>query len=199
MTDWEQHYEENHTPWDKGAPAPGLLLYLEQAPLTGKILVPGSGLGHDVRAIAEVGPTAEVVGLDVSPSAVERASQRPSVGKETYVEADLFQLPTPMVGAFDWIWEHTCFCAIDPSMRDAYVKAVKGALKPGGQFLGVFYLDPYDDEHRREDGRPPFGCSLDELTERFSPHFEITESWEPTAWYEGREHREWMLQMRPRG
>jgi len=32
---------------------------------------------------------------------------------------------------FDWIFEHTLFCAIDPSERELYVKAVLRWLKPG--------------------------------------------------------------------
>ncbi len=193
MTDWEQHYLDDHTPWDKGEPSPGLLQFLAKAPLTGQILVPGCGLGHDVRAIASASPAAEVVGLDVAPSAIRGARELSQLPNETYVEGDFFRLPAEYVGAFDWIWEHTCFCAIDPEMRGGYVQAVRRVLKPSGQLLGVFYLDPYDEEHCREDGRPPFGCTVDELESRFGPSFQIVDSWSPTATYEGREEREWMM------
>tara|TARA_R110002096_G_scaffold173997_2_gene349550 strand:- start:2867 stop:3484 length:618 start_codon:yes stop_codon:yes gene_type:complete len=199
MTDWEKLYVEGMTPWEKGEPAPALLQFLAETPLTGRILVPGCGLGHDVRAIAAASPNAEVIGLDVSPSALAQATKIPKVREESYLLGDLFQLPPEMIGSFDWIWEHTCFCAIAPSRRDEYVTAVAGALKPSGQFLGVFFLNPYDEEHRPEDNHPPFGATLAELESRFSPRFEIRQSWEPTEAYKGREHCEWMLQMQKRG
>ena len=41
----------------------------------GDVLVPGCGSGHDVRAIAAASPIAQVVGLDVAPSALDRARQ----------------------------------------------------------------------------------------------------------------------------
>ena len=198
MTDWEEHYQNQETPWDKGDPSPGLVDFLAEAPLTGRVLVPGCGLGHDVRAISAASPAAAVVGLDIAPSAVEQANQIGRVGAETFQEGDLFALAPDLAGSFDWVWEHTCFCAIDPSMRDDYVRSVREALKPGGQLVGVFYLDPYDEEHRVDDGGPPFGVSLEELESRFGDAFEIVSSWVPARAYEGRESRERMLVMRGR-
>ena len=64
-TDWEQRYQTGDTPWDKGAPHPALVDFLKTEPLHGKILVPGCGLGYDVRAIAT--KDNEVVGVDVAP------------------------------------------------------------------------------------------------------------------------------------
>lgn len=194
-TDWEQHYRDQDTPWDKGAPSPALMEYLEDEAPTGKILVPGCGAGHDVRALTKASREAEVVGLDIAPSAVAKAQAIPTVGKESYMAADLFNLPADMRGAFDWVFEHTCFCAIDPSLRDAYVEAVHGALRSGGQLLGVFYLDPYDEEHRPEDERPPFGCELPELLDRFSSRFEVGDYWMPEQTYPGREDRELMMHL----
>ena len=67
---------------------------------------------------------------------------------------------------FDWLFEHTLFCAIQPQERDDYVRAVLRWLKPDGQYLAVNYLIP------DKDG-PPFGTTRDELWRRFSPHFEL--------------------------
>ncbi|MEM1294700.1 MAG: methyltransferase [Verrucomicrobiota bacterium] len=196
MTDWEKHYVDGMTPWEKGGAAPALVQALEKSPLTGRILVPGCGLGHDVRAIAAASPDAKIVGLDVAPSALEQAETFPKAGKESYFLGDLFNLPSEMIGSFDWVWEHTCFCAIDPSMRDDYVVAVGDSLSEKGQLFGVFFLNPYDEEHREEDHRPPFGTTVDELERRFAPTFEILRSWEPDVAYPGREGLEWMMSMR---
>lgn len=185
MTDWQQHYESNDTPWEKGAAHPALLEFLQKSPLRGSVLVPGCGYGHDVRAIASTAD--EVVGLDIAPAAVAAADAAGVVGGERYVLGDLFALPPRMRQAFDWVFEHTCFCAIPPARREDYVKAVAGALKPGGHLLAIFYMNP--DMDPGEDG-PPFGTSTAELDALFGPWFRTLGEWQPTGTYEGREGRE---------
>lgn len=196
--DWDQHYVDDHTPWDKGEPAPPLIEWLKKHPgvLTGRVLVPGCGLGHDVRALAGSHPEAEAVGLDLSPTAIQMAREFPQVNGERYRAGDLFDLPEGMLEAFDWVFEHTCFCAIDPDLRDDYVRAVWTALKPGGQLLGIFYFDPYDEEHQPGEG-PPHGCSREELKERFeeSGRFRLVSIDIPETAYEGREQREGLVRM----
>ena len=185
-TDWESRYQTGDMPWEKGAPSPGLVEYLQtHPPLAGKILVPGCGWGHDVRAISR--PDNEVVGFDIAPSAIRGARSFPPVARERYVSGDLFELPPELRGLFDWVWEHTCFCAIDPSMRERYTAAVSAALKPGGHLLAVFYLNPDHDT----DG-PPFGVTPAELDALFGGDFELLEEWQPGAAYAGREGRERM-------
>jgi len=186
-TDWEDHYRRGETPWEKGAPSPGLVDYLASEPVRGRVLVPGCGMGHDVRALARTAD--EVVGLDIAPSAVETARAFPKVGNERYELADLFALPASMQGAFDWVWEHTCFCAIQPAQRPAYVEAVAGALRPGGKLLAIFYLDPGNDS---PDEGPPFEVSVAELDRLFLPRFTLVSEWLPQRAYSGREGREWM-------
>jgi len=190
-TDWEAQYQKGETPWEKGAPSPGLVDYLAENRVAGRVLVPGCGFGHDVRVLAAQG--AEVVGLDIAPSAVEAANKIPAVSGERYELGNLFDLPAAMRGAFDWVWEHTCFCAIDPSLREAYVEAVHGALKPGGQLLAIFYLDPGNDSPSEG---PPFEVSIAELNRLFLPRFELLREWLPARAYPGREGREWMRVLR---
>ncbi len=196
--DWDQFYREGHTPWDKGAPAPPLLEWLSANPaaIRGRVLVPGSGLGHDVRAIAALPQVEEVVGLDLSPTAVAQASALPGTGTESHRLGDFLDLAPEHRGVYDWLWEHTCFCAIEPDRREAYVAAAHAAIKPGGYLLAVFYLDPYDDEHRPGEG-PPHGTSLEELEDRFagSGAFVIEESYVPRRAYPGREGLERVLRM----
>lgn len=144
---------------------PSLIDWLAARPLAGRILVPGCGLGHDVRAIAEGG--AEVIGFDLSPTAIAQADRLPKTGKETYRQGDFFAPPDEWTGAFDVLFEHTCFCAIDPGQRDDYVKAATRLLRPGGRLLGIFFLNP-----GVETG-PPFGCTVEELQQRFGGQFHL--------------------------
>lgn len=197
--DWNQCYLDDHTPWDKGSAAPPLLEWLDANPgaIEGRVLVPGCGLGHDNRALAGKTGAREIVGIDVSGEALERARGFETVGAESYELADLFDLPPRFRGAFDWIWEHTCFCAIDPDRRDDYVEATWSALAPGGFLLAVFYLDPYDEEHP-PGGGPPHGCREEELMERFvkSGRFAPEERYVPGRAYEGREGLELVMRFR---
>jgi len=192
-TDWEDQYQRKDTPWEKGAPSPGLVEFLRSNTVKGSVLVPGCGFGHDVRALAAHG--AEVVGLDIAPSAVAAAKAVPAVNRERYEAADLFALPEHLRGAFDWVWEHTCFCAIDLARRPDYARGVAEALRGGGQFLGIFYLDP--GQALRESG-PPFETTLMELDRLFLPYFDLVQEWVPRTAYPGRERREWMRLLRKR-
>ncbi len=195
---WDQQYREEQTPWDKGAAAPPLLEWIEAHPgeLRGRVFVPGCGLGHDVRAIAACPGVGCVIGFDISPKALELARDLPAAGVESYETGDLFALDERHLSAYDWIWEHTCFCAIDPARREGYVEAVHAALRPGGSLLGVFYMDPYDDGHQ-PGGGPPHGSTMEELLERFteSGKFTLVENYVPDQTYAGREGLERTLRL----
>ena len=191
--DWNASYDTGETPWDKGAPAPPLLEWLAQPGncCDGDILVPGCGLGHDVRALAEANPAAHLVGADIAPLAVERAEHYPLVDKERYAVLDLFALPEKHRGGFDWVFEHTCFCAINPARRADYVRAVAEALRPGGRLLAIFYLEPWaTGETPPPGGGPPFGVTVTELDSLFAPSFRLLEESRPKRAYPGREGRE---------
>lgn len=196
--DWDQHYQNGHTPWEKGAPAPPLLEWLEANPdtISGTLLVPGCGLGHDSRALARRTAAESIVGIDISQTAVEKAHSFEKIGPETYLVADLFNLPDEYNSAYDWVWEHTCFCAIDPELRGSYVDAVWNCLKPGGTLLAVFYLDPYDEDHGPGQG-PPHGSTVYEIKSRFahSGKFRIDDLYVPKRSYAGREGRETVARM----
>ena len=196
-TDWDACYRAGETPWDKGAAAPPLLEWLEHPAhrFDGEVLVPGCGHGHDVRAIAATEQARQVYGLDLSPAALEQARAWPSEG-ESYVLGDLFALPPELCGRFDWVFEHTCFCAIAPARRADYVQAVARALRPGGHLLAVFYLRPWSGgEPPPPGGGPPFATSEVELEALFTGQFERLENTVPTRTYPGREGREtvWLL------
>ena len=196
--DWEEQYRSGETCWDKGEASPALIAWLREHPgaLTGQVLVPGCGTGHDVRAIATAEPNTLPIGLDVAPTAIATCRQQPTVGGERYVEGDLFDLPAELQATCDWVWEHTCFCAIDPARRDDYVTAVANALKPGGQLLGIFYLDPYRNDHQPGSG-PPHGCTLQELRQRFTAGglFAVEFAHPPADCYQERAGRELLVRL----
>ncbi len=183
--DWEARYQSGEMPWEKGAPSPGLEEYLERTGLRGPgtVLVPGCGTGHDVRSWARRG--FQVVGLDLAPSALKLARERTAeAGLEAEFREVDFLRSEPWM-AFDWIFEHTLFCAIHPTERDLYVTAVSRWLKPGGSFLAVHYM--LEDKEG-----PPFGCTQAELMRRFEPHLALEAGWVPAS-YPNRTGLELML------
>ena len=189
--DWDRRYQKGDIPWEKGAPAPPLLEWLQaRGPLHGKVLVPGCGYGHDVRAIAAAAPDAKVVGIDISPLAVDRARQFPVAGQEVYQLGDLFNLGPEYSGEFQGAFEHTCFCAIDPERRFDYVHAIADALQMGGFLLAIFYLNPWDDGEEPAEGGPAFGVLITELDQLFDPVFDRVDEMYPRCSFPGREGRE---------
>ena len=190
LTDWEARYQSGDMPWEKGEASPGLVDFLAAHPelARGAVLVPGCGTGHDARVWARAGFA--VTGYDLAPSAVQFARERTAAAglKAEFVRGDF--LRDEPKERFDWIFEHTLFCAIEPAERDLYVAAVLRWLKPGGDYLAVNYLIP------DRDG-PPFGTTRPELWERFSPGFELLEEWVPRS-YPNRTGLELMLWWRAR-
>jgi SAM-dependent methyltransferase len=184
-TDWEQRYQTGDMPWEKGEPSPGLVDFLAAHPglACGAVAVPGCGTGHDVRAWAKAG--FQAYGFDLAPSAIHLARERTVAAglRADFAQLDFLSATPPQ--AFDWLFEHTLFCAIDPSRRDDYVQAAVRWLKPDGQFLAVHYMIP------DKDG-PPFGTERAELMRRFAPHFELIQEWFPRS-YPNRTGLELML------
>ncbi len=187
ITNWDQAYQEKFTPWDKGLPSPPLVAWLARNKLTGRVLVPGCGVGHDVAHLVSLG--IDAIGLDIAPTAIAKAKERYPQLAERFVLGDLFEFR----GQFDAIVEHTCLCALPPEWRVRYRDAVLSLLKPGGLFLGVFFINPEMDPG--ETG-PPFGISPEELTALFAGHFTTVEGHVPQAAYPGREGRELLRLLR---
>ena len=187
---WEQRYQTGETSFEKGAPSPGLVDFLAAHPelKKGTVCVPGCGTGHDVREFAKAG--LDAFGFDIAPSAIQlcREKTRAAGLTATFQLADFLRDEPPR--QFDWLFEHTLFCAIQPGERDDYVRAVLRWLKPGGNYLAVNYFicEP--------DG-PPFPTTRAEQLERFSPHFDLMADWLPRS-YPNRTGKEWMFWWRLR-
>ena len=174
-TNWEARYQTKDMPWEKGEPSPGLVDFLAAHPELprGTVCVPGCGTGHDAREWAKAG--FNTFGFDIAPSAIELSIEKTkAAGLTAEFRLGDFLHDEPRF-LFDWLFEHTLFCAIDPSERDNYVRAALRWLKPGGQYLAVNYLIP------DKDG-PPFGTTRDEVWQRFSPHFDLVKEWVPRSY-----------------
>lgn len=184
-TEWEARYQSGDMPWEKGEASPGLVDFLAAHPELpkGSVVVPGCGTGHDARAWAKAG--FETWGIDLAPSAIRLSGEKTKAAGlvATFMQTDFLAKDPPK--RFDWLFEHTLFCAIDPSRRDDYVRAVLRWLKPDGQLLAVHYMI-------RDEQGPPFGVTQEEVMERFTPHFGLLRGWVPRS-YPNRTGLELML------
>lgn len=163
---WDERYRQLDTPWDLDGASPVVQRLASRLLSPGaRVLVPGCGLGHDAAALAQRG--IRVVGLDLSPTAVARASERHAgvPGLEFHL-GNFFEVGTTL-GRFDAVIEHTCYCAVGPELNPAYVNAAAELLHPGGLVFGAFL--------NFEGGGPPYGTDPDTLHRLFSRQFETVE------------------------
>jgi len=172
---WEHRYQEGTTRWDLGQPAPAFidLLRSEQAPQPGAVVVLGAGRGHDAHLFAQ--HRFEVTAVDFAPSAVAAMAHEVELTGVPLgpLQRNIFDLVPEFQNQFDYVIEHTCFCAIDPSLRPNYVELAAQLLQPQGELLAVFFT------HRRGGG-PPYGTTPEEIWALFEPHF-VVESLMPVA------------------
>lgn len=183
---WSRFYLDGHTPWALGQPSPPIFAWLDASELApGRACVVGCGTGAEPVALARRG--FEVVGLDLSPIAAERArALAAEQGAELEVlVGDVLDPPEELRGTFDYVLEQTCYCAIHPSDRGRYREGVWSLLRPGGRLFGVFFDVEVPEP-------PPFGIGLDELREDFRAPWVVEALGRATGSAPGREGKEWL-------
>jgi SAM-dependent methyltransferase len=162
---WNNRYLQQQTGWDIGSVAPALKEYIDQ--LINKnisILIPGCGNAYEAAYLLQQG-FKNVTLVDIAPAATAAVEDKLS----TYINnglqiitGDFFDLKT----TYDLILEQTFFCALDPSLRSAYVEKMVSLLNPDGKLVGLLF-------NRHFEGGPPFGGSKLEYEELFTPKFNI--------------------------
>lgn len=161
---WDNHYINNDIGWDMGEVSPPLRAYFDQ--LTDKelkILIPGGGNSYEAEYLHHQGfKNVDVV--DLSKTALNNVKQRvPSFPSAHLIHQNFFNLEQ----SFDLIIEQTFFCAIDPSLREAYVSKAAELLNENGKIAGLLFDAPLNTE------KPPFGGHKAEYLNYFKPHFNI--------------------------
>jgi hypothetical protein len=72
-------------------------------------------------------------------------------------------LPTDPTSKFNFIYDYTFLCALDPSIRGQWAAKMADLITPGGQLLTLIY--PICD---KVDG-PPFAVNLDLIRQLLEP------------------------------
>ena len=156
---WQQRFQANEMPWDRGEANPQLGAWLAAGALKPcRILVPGCGAGHEVAALAKAG--FDVTALDYAPEAIARTRTLLDADglKATLVEADAlaWQPGQP----FDAIYEQTCLCALYPDQWRAYADQLHRWLVPGGKLFALFVQFPRPGAADGEIQGPPYHCDV---------------------------------------
>ena len=159
---WDERYDTGKTGWDIGQVSAPLKAYIDQLERRDlRILIPGSGFGHEGRYLWEKGfHHTYLLDFSESPKASVLATNPNCFPSENWFIEDFFQHS----GVYDLIIEQTLFCAIDPTKRADYAKHAASLLKPEGKLVGLLF-------NRSFEGGPPFGGSKEEYETYFQPYF----------------------------
>lgn len=161
---WNHKYLSGETGWDIGQVSTPIKEYIDQlSDKNLKILIPGGGNSYEAEYLFENGFN-NVFVVDISSIPLKNLAERiPTFPKENLLHADFFELED----TFDLILEQTFFCALDPSLREAYTDKMHQLLKPDGKLVGLLFNIPLNDD------KPPFGGNKDEYEKLFSEKFKI--------------------------
>jgi len=135
---WNENYASGQLPWDSGQPEPLLVEFVTSGAVTpSPTLEIGAGTGTNAIWMAERG--FEVLGVDVSPLAVERAHAKME-GRALrcrFAAWDFLAAPPPD-GPFQFVFDRGCFHVFDePHERQRFAAQVAAALAPGGLWLSL--------------------------------------------------------------
>jgi SAM-dependent methyltransferase len=127
--DWNSAYVDNWAPWDIGRPQPVWVDLVDE--IISPVLDSGCGSGEHALLLAERGM--EVVGIDVSPRAIELAIEKASRrGLEVEFQVgDVLNLER-LGRHFASVIDSAVFHVFDDTDRARYVESLASVLEPGG-------------------------------------------------------------------
>ena len=133
---WEQRYRNGDLPWDVQRPASELINCLGELGLSGRALDIGCGTGTDTIWLGQQG--IETLGVDIAPTAIERARDKAEQAEVTNVQfvcCDILdRLPLP-AGSVDLVFDRGCFHSISAEARRPFADRVAEALVDQGYWL----------------------------------------------------------------
>lgn len=155
---WDQGLSKGEL-FDASESSPALVKEIQDGRVPdGKALVPGCGRGYDLLAL--VSDKRTVLGLELADQAVKAATEYISSSNNEYKDnaivqsGNFFDLPIDNDSKFDFIYDYTFLCALDPSIRPEWAKKMSELVKPGGVLMTLIF--PICE---KESG-PPFKVSL---------------------------------------
>ena len=169
--DWNEHYASGNMPWDSGAPDEHLVRFVgEGGVAAGRALEIGCGTGTNSVWLAEQGFS--VLGLDLSPLAIEKANAR--LGERLlacrFEVLDFLTQPVAE-GEFSFAFDRGVLHTFDDAAtRARFAEHVAELLAPGALWLSLLGST---EGPPREEGPPRRTAS--EVISALEPSLEIVE------------------------
>ena len=166
--DWDTVYVAGTPPpWDVGRPQPAFVRLADRGALRGHLLDAGCGTGEN--ALLAAAHSADVVGVDVSPTAIARARAKAAErGLSARFEvADALHL-SQLGLTFDTVIDSGLFHVFDDENRARYVASLASVLRSGGSC----YLMCFSDLQPGTFG--PRRVRKDEIISAFSDGWSVT-------------------------
>lgn len=185
--DWNSRYAAGDLPWDTGRPDEHLVRMMSTGSIpAGRALEIGCGTGTNARWLAEQG--FDVLGVDLSPLAIESARGKPSKRGRCRFEVVDFLATDPPGGPFDFIFDRGCFHVFDETEERArFAERVAARLAPGGRWLSLIGSTegpPRDEGPPRRSARDVMAAiePMLEILELRSIEFDVGRETRPMAW-----------------
>lgn len=183
MTNWNEFWEKNDTPFHLSTVNPRLEKFFPQLTLEGNetILVPLCGKSVDLMWLANKGFS--VIGVELSPIACEAffKEQKLTFSKKQLGNficyqgdsisiycGDIFNLQKQQLPPISLIYDRAALIALPPEIRKKYTQHLSEFLKTGMQIL-LLCIESTDNFVG-----PPYAVSKDEITMLYQ-NFQITE------------------------
>ncbi|MCO5998058.1 class I SAM-dependent methyltransferase [Actinoallomurus rhizosphaericola] len=138
---WDDSYAgETPPPWDIGRPQPAFVRLADEGRLRGHVLDAGCGTGEHALLAASRG--ADVLGIDLSPTAIASARAKAAErGVSARFEvADALDLPRRAM-TVDTVIDSAVLHVLDAEDRAEYVASLAGVLRPGGMCYLICFSD----------------------------------------------------------
>jgi SAM-dependent methyltransferase len=163
---WDRWYADDVAPWDIGHAQPVWVRLVDNEAIRGPVLDSGCGTGEHSLLLAERG--LEVLGVDLSPIAIERARQKAERRglKAEFIVRDVLRLQD-LDRQFATVIDSAVFHVFDDSDRARYVASLASAIKPGG----VLHLLAFSDQVPGTAG--PRRVSQAEIRDSFADGWEV--------------------------
>lgn len=160
---WETRYANGETGWDVGKITTPIKVYIDQIKNKEiKILIPGAGNSYEFEYLLNNNFTDTFV-IDIANQPIQNIKQRTNCSDNKLIEGDFFKHNEK----YDLIIEQTFFCALNPDLREQYVKKMHDLLNEKGKLAGLLFQFPLTEVG------PPFGGSIEEYKRIFSNYFKI--------------------------
>ncbi|WP_454792683.1 class I SAM-dependent methyltransferase [Mycolicibacterium lutetiense] len=144
VLDWDGAYKgeagfEGQPPWNIGEPQPELAALHQAGKFESDVL--DAGCGHAELSLALASDGYNIVGLDLSPTAIaaaNNAAQVRGLSTASFAQADITSF-TGYDGRFNTVIDSTLFHSLPVEGRDGYLQSIRRASAPGAHYYVLVF------------------------------------------------------------